>query len=211
MNPALGVRAIAALMTVGLVTTGCSEDVRRDVSEDRRSAPTNAPQETHPRQPKKRKKTRPPEPRIDNHGYTRGDRARVDSAIRTLKKLGFWDELTGHLDFVIVRTRPTESRIPEDGHLADSLFTVDIGPGPDGLVCDVLIFSRALEDDVGLQRTYYEQGSLDAPPPNLRQFWAVIVGHELAHCTRKGQEGEERSTRWERRILAAMGVTRAAD
>lgn len=201
-----------ALVTAVLVTAGCSEDVRlRSVPEDRRSTPGNVPEETKPRQPKKRKKTRPPKLRIDNQGQTRGDRARVESAIRTLQRLGFWDDLTRHLVLVIVRTRPTESRIPKDGHLADSLFTVDIGPGPDGLVCDVLIFSQALEDDVALQGTYYEQGSLGAPPPSLRQFWAVILGHELAHCTDKGQEGEERSTRWERRILAAMGVTRAGD
>ena len=139
------------------------------------------------------------------------DRARVERAIRTLKRLGFWDDLTGSLDFVIVRTRSGARRIPQDGHLADSLFTVYIGPGPDGLVCDVVIFSRALSDDVVLQSTYYEQGTLESLPPSLRQFWAEILGHELAHCTDKGQEGEKRSTRWEHRILAAMGVSRVGD
>lgn len=199
-------------MTAALIAAGCSDDVHpRAGAEDRRPTPGNAPEETSPRQPKQRKKTRPLRLRIDNLGQTRGDRARVEGSIRILKRLGFWDDLTEHLDFVVVRTRPRESRIPEDGHLADSLYTVDIGPGPDGLVCDVLIFSEALENDVALQASYYEQGSLDAPPPSLRQFWAVIVGHELAHCTDKGQEGEKRPTRWERRILEAMGVNRAGD
>jgi hypothetical protein len=199
--------AVAASLILG-ACSGSSAPPRAD----RGKRPTTATPSEFPEEgrTKKRQPTRP-ELRIDNQGHTRADRGRVARAIRTLKALGFWDDLTDHLYSVVVRTRPGERRKPADGHLADSLFTVRIGPGPDGLVCDVVIFSEALADDVVLQNSYYAQGSLSSPPPTLRQFWAVILGHELAHCTDKGQKGEKRSTRWEKRILRAMGAGRVSD
>lgn len=198
-------RRVAGWVVVVMVMVACDQGAPS--SEKANPVPSRI---THvapdkPRRPQERKATRP-ELRIDNQGHTGPDRVRVQRAIRTLEELGFWDELTGHLHTVIVRTRPGERRKPLDGHLADSLYTARIGPGPDGLVCDIVIFSEALADDVEVQNSNYERGAVAVPAPSLKQFWAVILAHELAHCTTPGQRGERRSTRWEHRVLRAMGV-----
>ena len=161
------------------------------------------------RRPKPRE--RPPTadlPILSNEGLDPKDRFRIARAKRDLERLGFWKELTGHLAVVRVATRPGPERVPEDGHLADALYTAKITGRVRGRVCDILIFSQALADDVGRQASYYAEGRLASPPPTLRQFWAVILAHELAHCTKRGQRGETFSSRWERRVLAAYGASR---
>ena len=137
------------------------------------------------------------------------DRRNVRRAVRDLKGLKVWDDLTDHIDFIRISTRPGVERIPLDGHLADSLFTGLVRPGRDGSLCDVYMYSEAIARDVDNQQTLYAYGRLSAPPPTLRQFWAVVLAHEVAHCSQRGQQGELRSNRWERRVLDAYGVDRA--
>ena len=142
-----------------------------------------------------------------NLGLSVEDRRRVDRAVADLKELGFWKRLTRPVETVVVSTRPGASRAPRDGHLADAVRNVQLGRRP-GYVCDVMIYSQALVDDVARQAVFYDQGRLSAPPPTLRQFWAVILAHEVAHCSDAGQRGESHSTRWERRVLEGYGASR---
>jgi hypothetical protein len=135
---------------------------------------------------------------------------RAATAVRDLRQLGFWGELTRRHDVVRIGSRNGPSGVPADGHLADSLFTSTPLPGGGyGILCDVIVYERALRDDVLRQSTYYAEGRLPGPPPSLRHFWAVIVAHELAHCSKRGQRGERWSTLWERRVLAAYGRSRS--
>ena len=134
----------------------------------------------------------------------------VQRAIEDLKRLGFWDDLTGHLFAVRISSRNGAARIPEDEHLADAVWLAYQDPktGKFGDICDVFMFTRAIRNDVANQNVYYTEGRLEAPPPTLRQFWAVLLGHELAHCTNRGQKGEAYSTSWEVRILDGFGADR---
>jgi hypothetical protein len=131
-------------------------------------------------------------------------------AIADLKRLGFWKPLTKKIHGIRVTSRQRSLTIPTDGHLADSLWTYykDDKTGEWGDLCDVLFFTRAVKNDVANQRAYWAEGRLAHPPPTLRQFWAVLLGHEIAHCSKRGQKGEAWSTRWESRILAGYGIDR---
>lgn len=156
---------------------------------------------------RERKKTRPKRLLVRNLGLTQADRRSVDRAVADLKGLGYWRDLTKHVASVVVATRPGAGRVPDDGHLADAIMNVQLGRHP-GYVCDVMIFSHALEEDVAQQEIYYAEGRLPAPAPTLRQFWAVILAHELAHCSERGQKGEAYSSSWERRVLDAFDSSR---
>ena len=144
---------------------------------------------------------RRPGPRIENAALGASHRRAAD-AIRDLRRLGYWDSLTAHLYTVRVSTR--SSTVPGDAHLADSLYTAVIDDAGRGLLCDIVVFPRAVKEDIARQRLYESQGRLGAPLPTLRQFWAVVLGHELAHCARGGRPGEKLSLRWERRILRGL-------
>jgi hypothetical protein len=100
--------------------------------------------------------------------------------------------------------------VPRDGHLADSLWTYYQDPDTKELgdLCDVIMFTRAVRDDVTRQALYYAQGRLDHPAPSLAQFWTVLLAHEIAHCTKRGQKGERYSTSWETKILEGYGIAR---
>lgn len=156
---------------------------------------------------RKRGRTHPPRVEITNLGLTREDRGLVDQAVADLKELGFWRNLTEHVVHVKVATRPGLERIPEDGHLADAIQNAQLDPRP-GFVCDIIVFSDALANDVTNQLGYYLEGRISTRPPNLRQFWAVILAHEVGHCSPKGQKGEAHSTKWEQKVLGAFNTTR---
>lgn len=155
----------------------------------------------------KRGRTHPPRVEITNLGLTKEDHKQVDQAVADLKELGFWRDLTKHVVHVKIATRPGLERIPEDGHLADAIQNVQLDPRP-GFVCDIVIFSEALANDVTDQMGFYLDGRISTQPPTLRQFWAVILAHEVGHCSPKGQKGEAHSTKWEQRVLSAFHTTR---
>ena len=157
---------------------------------------------------KKARRPTPPGPaEVSTLAIGDEDHRRVKRAVADLKKLHFWKPLTKHVVEVNIRTRPGVDRIPRDGHLADALLNAQLGRNK-GRVCDIVIYSEALVQDVDRQLGYYYEGRLGASPPSLRQFWAVILAHEMAHCTPRGQKGEAFSTIWERRILAAYETAR---
>ena len=185
-----------------------------DASEGDRSGPSGRTdgsqpgpsKDPSPGGPRERARTEPRRAKLTITALGRG-RLRSRQAVADLKKLGFWPPLTRHVTEVVISTRAGRGSIPEDGHLADAIMNVQLGNRP-GYVCDVMIFTTALADDVGRQEGYYSTGSLQAPPPTLREFWAVILAHELAHCSERGQRGEAYSTRWEKRVLAAYDSAR---
>ena len=203
-------RCVLALFLMGLIVAGCEDAEERDRSAATRSSPRVGDHQEKERNEggvRERERTRPAGVPVENLALNRADRRAVDRAVEDLKRLGFWRRLTRQVESVIVSTRPGAGNVPEDGHLADAIRNVTLGRPP-GYTCDVMIFSHALERDVALQRVYYAQGRLPHPAPTLRQFWAVILAHELAHCTDRGASGEGYSTTWERRVLEAYGAAR---
>ena len=168
----------------------------------------SASPETRESRPQRRRPTRPEKVGYVNAGLTAADRAHIGRAVRDLEELGFWKELTAHVVRVKIASRPGVGRILEDERLADSIMTVEVTGPWRGMWCDVLIYSTALAEDIEQQAVYYSEGRLSAPPPSLREFWAVILAHELAHCSPRGQRGEAYSTKWEGRVLRALGRAR---
>jgi hypothetical protein len=158
--------------------------------------------------PKKRPRTKP-RMFVANKALSERDRVRIRRAVKELKRLGFWKDLTRHLWQVRVSSRPGAQRIPPDGHLADSVYQLHRVRGTHlEPVCDIFFYSRALKLDVERQAEAEAAGALTEPAPGLGQFWAVVLAHELAHCTTRGQKGEAYSTRWEDRVLDAYGAGR---
>lgn len=202
-------RVILALAAFTVATSvACERDPAstRAVPRPEKSATHAAPGEE--RTPRKRGPTPPKGVGYVNAGLNAADRANIRRAVRDLKELGFWTELTEHVVRVTISSRPGEGRILEDGRLADAVMTIQVGGRFPGAWCDVLIYSTALVRDIAQQEAYWAEGRLSAPPPDLRDFWAVILAHELAHCSPRGQKGEGYSTRWEGRVLDALGAAR---
>jgi hypothetical protein len=128
-------------------------------------------------------------------------RNRIAAGISDLKDLGLWGELTRHLDRVRLRSRSGRANVPRDGHLADSLYRPWGSDG--GRFCRVTFYPRAMRDDLAKQRFYYTEGQLAEPPPEMDQFWTMILAHELAHC-RDRHRGETIALRFEARVLGLL-------
>jgi hypothetical protein len=123
---------------------------------------------------------------------------RIAGAISDLKGLGLWGDLTRHLDRIRLRARPGRAGVPRDGHLADALYR-SWGTGG-GRLCRVTFYPRAMRDDLAKQRFYHSEGQLADAPPEMDQFWTMILAHELAHC-RDHHRGEKIALRVEARVL----------
>lgn len=204
--------AVAGLGLVLVATAACEGGSGKIVA---RTSVTPSARATEP-SPKPRarrvEEREPTEPRIARWTMRgpsgRYEKRRIRRAVRDIRALGYWDDLTAHVVRVVIAARPGPRSIPKDGRLAHALMTLHTrGPHP-GSWCEVTIFARALSDDIERQAVYYSEGRLSAPPPTLDQFWAVILGHELAHCSPRGQKGEGYSSAWEARILDAFGRAR---
>jgi hypothetical protein len=124
-------------------------------------------------------------------------RRRIARAMSDLKDLGLWGDLTRHLDLLRLRARSGRSNVPRDAHLADSLYR-SLGGG--GRSCRVTFYPRAMRDDLANQRFYYAEGQLAEAPPEMGQFWTMILAHELTHC-RDRQRNEKIALRVEARVL----------
>ncbi len=146
--------------------------------------------------------TRPDEAVVDNHSRGRYRRA-TTRAIRDLRAISFWEDLTRELFVVSLNVRPGRRFVPQDAHLADAFRTLDIRGRHAGVLCDVTFYPTAMSDDLARWRSYYQRGLIAEPPPTERQLWAAILAHELAHCLKKGN-GEKAAQGWEERALAAL-------
>lgn len=132
------------------------------------------------------------------------DRALVATAVRDLKAIGLWRDLTRHLYAVQLSTRRGPDRVPSDEHLADAVYTSLADEGGAGGLCDIVLFSTAIAADRRRQADYFAAGRLPRPPPSLRHFWGSLVAHELAHCLGDVGLGEPGARAWERRALRAL-------
>lgn len=141
--------------------------------------------------------------RLENRGLG-ATKAKISRAIADLEAIGLWDDLTGHLYVLKIATRPGLEDIPEDGHLADALLTAAVDDYGMGSACDIMFFPAAIARDLERWQGYYADGLVPDPPPTLRQYWASILAHELAHCL-NWEGGEPFAERWEARALAALG------
>lgn len=130
-------------------------------------------------------------------------RERLLAAVADLKAIDYWRRLTDHLYRVELDSRHGTANVPEDDHLADAYFTGIVEDGRGGAVCDVMFFASAISTDLARWRDYYARGLLADPAPTLRQFYASLLAHELAHC-RRGPRGEDVAQAWERRALEAL-------
>jgi hypothetical protein len=121
--------------------------------------------------------------------------------VTDLEDLGLWSRLTGHLDSHPLRALTGRSRIPRDGHLADSLYRSLDSDG--GRFCRVTFYPSAMREDLARQRYYYERGLVRAQPPTMREFWTMILAHELTHC-RDQRRGERAALAAEARVLELL-------
>jgi hypothetical protein len=194
-------KRIAALGLVALVLlSACDND------SDPEPQPQPNPQSESPG-PAERARTNPTKPRIDNvaQGLSRRELAR---ALRDLRRLGVWKRLTKHLYAIQIDSRLGLDTAPDDGHLADAYSTVLVEEGSRGLYCDLMFWPSAIRADLARWKGYWANGQIDREPPTLRQYWAALLGHELAHCL-PGRHGEDLASDWEERIVERLRRARS--
>ncbi len=188
-------RWLATLLVLSLLAAACSGSERQPDAGGGSATP-------RPTASAKRGITTPQRLILTNSAFGRS-RVRVASAIDDLRDIGYWKDLTGHLYELKVGSRLGLENIPEDGHLADAYLTAKIDGNEGGSYCDIMFFPAAMSADLERWRNYYASGLLDDPAPTFRQFWAAILGHELAHCQRN-RNGEPAALKWEEKVLAAV-------
>ena len=193
------VRASALLACV-LLLGACSSPADPGPAPDQVAPATPGPSSSGPAE---RGITDPPGVIVVNGALGAGDRRLVTTAVEDVKATGLWKELTGHLYSVRIGIRPGEERIPEDGHLADALRTLKLDGDLGGIYCQITFYSAAMAGDLERVGEYFDQGLIATPPPSERQFYAAILGHELAHCLGKGK-GEQVAQAWEKKVLDAV-------
>jgi hypothetical protein len=182
-----------------VVLVGCSRGAPGPIQRETFATPVASPGASSP---EARGITVAEDLTVDNAAFGRS-RSKVAQAVADLKKVGLWKKLTGHLYVVKFGSRLGSENVPEDGHLADAYLTAQIDGDVAGGRCDVMFFTTAIKQDLTRWVTYHAQGLLTEEPPSLRQFWASIMAHELAHCLR-GANGEGVAQQWEERALKAL-------
>ena len=191
-------KLVTSLLVGLLLLTSCSDAAE----EPRRRALETPPAQEEASPPAERGITNPPGVVVVN-GALGADRKLIAQAIEDVKATGFWRELTEHLYSVRIGLRPGAERIPEDGHLADALRTLKLDGDVGGIYCQITFYSAAMSGDLERVGEYFDQGLVASPPPTERQFYASILGHELAHCLGQGK-GEGVAQQWEARVLGAL-------
>jgi hypothetical protein len=187
-------KLLSAVLVFAVLATGCSAPEQQP---DTKGAATPRPTASA-----RRGITTPERLILTNAAFGRSS-GRVDQAVADLKKVELWRKLTGHLYELKIGSRLGLESIPDDGHLADAYLTAKIDGDEGGSYCDIMFFPAAMAADLARWENYYRSDLLDDPPPSSRQFWASILGHELAHCQR-GRNGEPAALKWEDRVLAAV-------
>ncbi|MDQ3940361.1 MAG: hypothetical protein M3238_03310 [Actinomycetota bacterium] len=131
----------------------------------------------------------------------------IRRGIRDVKRIGLWDPLTRHLGVVKFAAYEERYRVPPDNHLADASPMLTDENGDFQLRCDIVFYSLAMAREVTRLRRLHDAGVIDFVPPDLREAYASVVAHELAHCLR-GPHGEKVAQRWERRALTRLRARR---
>jgi len=125
----------------------------------------------------------------------------MNAAVAEIKRLHRWRAMTSHLTRLNIRARPGKSAVPQDRHLADSLYRPT--RRVEGRFCRVTFYPRAMRDDLAKQRYYYSQNKLPAEPPTMDEFWVAILAHELTHCNDQ-MRTEKVALRVEHRVLELL-------
>ena len=125
----------------------------------------------------------------------------MSDAVAEIKRLHLWRRMSSHLTRLRIRARPGVSAVPQDRHLADSLYRPT--RRTDGRYCQVTFYPRAMRDDLAKQRYYYSQDRLPLEPPTMDEFWVAILAHELTHC-RDHNRTEKIALEVERRVLKLL-------
>lgn len=190
------VRGGAALLAAALLW-GCEGSGRPP---EARSTPAPLISPT-PTPAQERPSTKRTGPTISNEAMGRS-RGRVKTAMADLKAVSLWGPLTRRLYSLQLQSDPGLDGLPDDGHLADAMLSAVVDREGAGTHCSVRFYPAAMKREM----TTLERGYLDGsfgPPPTLRQLWAAILAHELAHC-RNWEAGEPFAEEWEERALAAL-------
>jgi len=148
----------------------------------------------------KKKSPASPKPRVRIAGGPLTHPA-MNAAVTEIKRLHRWRAMTSHLTRLNIRARPGKSAVPQDRHLADSLYRPT--RRVEGRFCRVTFYPRAMRDDLAKQRYYYSQDRLPVAPPTMDEFWVAILAHELAHCNDQ-MRTEKVALRVEHRVLELL-------
>lgn len=113
-----------------------------------------------------------------------------------MKRIGLWRPLTRHLGVIAMTAFDEKWRVAPDGHLADAFVQTTDENGVFQIRCDVEFFTHAIAKQLVIYRKPSYGLGLD-PPQSLREVYAAVVAHELAHCL-SGPHGEKVAQWWER-------------
>ncbi len=117
--------------------------------------------------------------------------------------MGLWKRLIADDLYVIaIGAREGEARVPDDRHLAEAALTGFIDDDGFGGYCAITFYPVAVQLDLGTLRRGVELGYFETAP-TMRQMWAGVLGHELAHCF-NWDGGEPFAERWEDRTIEAL-------
>jgi hypothetical protein len=130
---------------------------------------------------------------VDNDAVSNEDE--IEQAIADLKAIEFWDDLTNDLYIVQIQTRPLDDQIPDDRHVADAVLQARADEGGKGVACVIRFFVPPMMSSLENMDEAFERGLIPRVP-TVRQFWAQVFAHELAHCIGGGQP-EDVAQLWE--------------
>jgi hypothetical protein len=143
--------------------------------------PPSRPPDPAPRVDVPKRPATQPELIVRNEAFG-NSKKRLAFAIDELKRLGFWNDLTGHLLVLKLGSRLGLENVPQDEHLADASSTGIVEGDEIGALCDLMFYATAIRNDLERIRAYYAQGLADAKPATLSHYWVAILAHELTHC-----------------------------
>lgn len=188
-------RAALLVTAVTLVVSGCSPSALPEGPVAERSA-SPSPDTPFDRPPTGART------RVDNVALG-GAATRVATAVGDLKDVRLWRGLTRGLFVARIGVRTGRAGVPADGHLAEARISYWSDEDGAGRMCHVILYAQAVMEDLARQRAYAAEGRLEGPLPSLRELWAAVLAHELAHCLDGGTE-EAAARAWERRALGRL-------
>ena len=132
-------------------------------------------------------------------GDTKGVRL-VKKGIGDVKRIGLWRPLTRDVDVIAMTAFDERWRVPPKGHLADAVLQATDENGVLQIRCDIQYYSHSIAKQLDVFRYDASFGLGLDRPRSLRELYAAVVAHELAHCL-PGPHGEKVAQRWERKAV----------